>query len=287
MPDPRVKAFIKSSFHVWRTSFLISISLAVIILATIFVLSDLSSEPRGFTECSTDYINHVLNLIPPVQLGVVSWQIGDYAQYQYTSKLIESRPRLEQYFGTEGAEARLSSRDVKFHIIAELPITEQKSYWMLATGLDFFKAVPNDIYRLVSPAELRITPETPRFDFVRNYVPLPFKSCQQASLGKLIKLDDVELQTPAGRFKCVHYRVEFGADDEPVEIWANPKILPLGIVRINTPRENLELISYGRDTEFNIPEIISPLIQGISKLGDGCTSCHGSDNCHEIISPPR
>lgn len=285
----RVKTLIRQSLQGWEKSLLISACLAAVILAGIFVLMQTSYKGVGNGENLTADMGYTLNLIAPAQLGVAQWQIGDYAVYHYRLKRVTSASVLKQSFASEATKARLASRDVKFHIIGELSTSGQRRYWMRKTGFAFFRAIPKDIYRLVSLDDLRITPETPRFHFVRNYVPSRFNAYQQTSTPRatLVKLAEVALETPAGRFECIQYRVEVGGKSTPIDIWANPNILPLGLVRVSTPNEVLELAAYGRDMDFNIPELIHPVIEGISTLEQGCTSCHGYDNCHKLISPPR
>lgn len=285
----KVKFLIRQSLQGWRRSFLISVCLALVILVGIFFLGRASYEDVEVGECPTDDLAYTLNLISPAQLGVAQWQIGEYAVYRYRRKLGTPALVLERYFSPDATKARLASRDVRFDIIGELSKSGRKRYWMRVTGLVFFRAIPADIYRLVFTDNLRITSETPRYDFARGYVPLRFSLCHQTStpLATLVKLDEVSLETPAGSFDCIRYRAEFGSVAPPIEIWANPYILPLGIVRASTPYEVLELAAYGRDMDFNIPELIHPVIEGISTLEQGCTSCHGYDNCHKLISPPR
>ena len=287
----KVKHYIPQGFlQGWGNSLLISTCLAGVIFAAIFVFDDVFyNEKYGLEECLTNKLVYSLNLISPAQLGVVQWQIGDYATYQYSPSLATPQAVLGYYFGADDTKASRASREVKFHIIDELHTSGKKRYWMKITGLDFYRTVPKEIYRLASHTDLRITPETPRFDFATNYVPTPDDYCNQASmdLAKLTKLDEVTIETPAGRLGCIHYSVDFGADVPQIEIWVNPKILPTGIVRISTPTEVVELTSYGKNTDIRIPELMQPVIEGITTLEQGCTSCHGYDNCHEFISPPR
>ena len=292
MPTNSKLRVFRQSLHGWQVSLLISVCLAVLILASIFtlnsVLREASYEEVGNAECPTDEIVYTLNLISPSQLGVTQWQMGEYAVYQYRPKFSSLTSMLDQLFGTEGTKAHLSTRDIKLHIVGELSASGGKQYWMKATGLAFFRSMPRDIYRLVSHLDLRLTPETPRFDIVKNYVPLRFIHCDQTStpLATLIKLEEGEIETPVGRLNCTKYRVEFGPYSPPIEIWANPKILPLGIVQIITPNEVLDITSYGKDVDVSIPEQFRPVFEGISTLKQGCTSCHGYDNCHEFIFPP-
>lgn len=290
--NSRFYSIIRDSLQGWQISLLMSICLSLAILVSIFLIKSVLNEPSYEAigrECSMDEIAYTLNLIAPSQLGITQWQVGRYANYRYNPKFTTLTSMLDQFFGSESTKARLASRDVKFHIVAELATSGGSQYWMKATGLAFFRSLPRDIYRLASHADLRITPDTPRYDIVKNYVPLRFFDCDQTStpLATLVKLGEEEIETPVGRFHCIRYRVEFGTDIPPIEIWANPKVLPLGIVRISTPSEVLNLTSYGQDVEAYIPEQFQTVITGISTLNRGCTSCHAYDNCHEFISPPQ
>lgn len=278
----RVKSFIRESLQGWELSLLISVCLAGVILVSIFVFRKVSDKE---SDLPTNML-HVLNLVPPTQLGVAQWQIGDYATYQYSRHSEMPASALEQDI-PDFLKERLVPREVKFHIIGELTTSGQRRYWMRVTGFSFYRTIPRDIYRLVSHADLRITPETPRFNFLRNYVPQRVGGSQQTSMpmATLVKLEEVTLETPEGLFECIHYGIEVGGKSTPIEIWVNPQISPRGIVRVKTPNEVLELTAYGKDTDFDIPELFRPVIEGISTLKVGCNSCHGSP-CHKLISPP-
>ena len=278
----KLKCLIRQGFEGWKLSLMISICLASVILVGIFVFYQVVK-----TEGSIDGdMLHTLNLISSTQLGVAEWQIGDYATYQY-----QRQPRVYAKAMKQDIpgflKARLVPRKVKFHIIGELNTSEQKRYWMRAVGFSFYRDIPVDIYRLVSHADLRITPETPQFNFVRNYVPTLFDTYQQTStpMATLVKLNEVSLETPVGILECIHYRVEVAGKPVLIEIWVNPKISPRGIVRVSTPKEVLELTAYGKDPDVDIPKLIQPVIEGISTLNRGCSSCHGTP-CHIFISPP-
>ncbi len=283
----RFKNLIRQSVQGYEVSLLIAVCLSAVILVSLSVLRYISDKDGGTRACPADDIIHTLNLIPSTQLGIAEWQIGDYATYRYSPMLKTPLSAITRYFAPPAIKVRLSPRNVKFHIIGELNKSGERRYWMRKSGFEFFREIPNAIYRLVMPNDLRITPESPRFNFVRNYVPEHSLDCHQMStpLATLVKQDEVTLELSAGRFDCIHYRVEFGQNSIPIEIWASPQISPLGIVRVSTPSEVLELTSYGQDRDINIPKLIQPVIDGISTLERGCSSCHGSP-CHEFIDPP-
>ncbi|MDD9974356.1 MAG: hypothetical protein OXU27_10135 [Candidatus Poribacteria bacterium] len=282
----KLRHFIRHTLQGWELSLIISVCLAGVILTGIFVFKKVPGEKIRAGKSLPGDMLQTLNLVSSTQLGVPKWQIGDYTAYQYRRPPEVLASVLKQNL-PDFPKVRLAPREVKFHIIGELSSSGQKRYWMRVTGLSFYRDIPRDIYRLVSHTDLRVTPETPQFNFVRNYIPTRFETYQQTftPMATLVKIGEVELETPAGRFECIHYRVEVGGKPTLIEIWVNPKISPRGIVRISTPKEILELTSYGQDTDINIPELIQPVIEGISTLKKGCNSCHGSP-CHEFISPP-
>lgn len=278
----KLKYFIGMSFAGWEASVLISICLTGVILLGVFIYDRVNKTEESL---EGDML-HTLNLISSTQLGVADWQIGNYATYQYRRQPEMYTAAMKQNI-PDFLKTRLAPRKVKFHIIGELSTDGQKRYWMRATGLSFYRNIPMDIYRLVSHADLRVTPETPQYNFVKNYVPVLFDTYQQTStpMATLVKLNEVDLETPVGMLKCIHYRIEIAGKPVPIEIWVNPKISPRGIVRVSTPKEILELRNYGKDTDIDIPEPIQPVIEGISTLKRGCSSCHGTP-CHKFISPP-
>lgn len=280
---------IQQSLHGWGKSLIISVGIAAAVLAGLYYMEESSYEEFGLGECPTDDIAYNLNLIAPAELGVEKWEVGDYAKYRYRRKLVTLTSVAEQYFSPSDMRSRAATRNVKYHIVGELSKSGKKRHWIKTTGLEFIRTIPRDTYQLVSPVDMRITSENPRYDYVKDYVPSQFNLCHQDStaLATLKKLGKVTLETSVGGLECTHYRVEFGPGSDPIEIWTNPKVLPSGIVKVSTPNEVLELVSYGRDMEFEIPKFIEPVIAGISTLGEGCTSCHGYDNCHESIYPPR
>lgn len=263
--------FIQQSFRDLGQIFFISISLAAVILFVIVLLR----QPGAKIEvCDSENFIYNLNLIAPSQLGVSSWQIGDYARYRHQKDQTSDTDKFD--------------REVGFHIISELNRSGSQGYWMRKTGFSYYKSVPEDFYRYVMVNDLRITPKNSRYELLENYVPFIFDYCNQTDvpLAKLINLGKAEIQTQAGTFECIHYRAELRAG-KSIEIWGSALVPPLGIVRLHSETDTLELVSYGNDTEITIPKSIQPVIEGISTLEHGCTSCHPPGNCHESIFPPK
>ena len=271
----------------WGISILISFCLALTVLFFVSESQNSQMEASQIPLDSGDF-RYSLNLITPKKLGVDRWQVGDYAQYRYR-KLKPQRFLMP--VSTAEAEPRsdASAKSVTFHVIDELKTATAHDYWLRVSGMVSYRDIPCDIYQLGLPNDMRLTEKNRRYELIQNYVPSKIFHYNQGSmpLAKLVKLGEAEIETEAGLFECTHYRVELEQNLPMLELWANPEIRPLGIVRIQSQNEVLELTSFGQKTEIEIPEIMQPIIQGISKINHGCTSCHGYDNCHESIFPPK
>lgn len=276
MYQNRFLSFIKHSFQGSAWILLISVSLAGVILLVVSLLRESGGEVRR-SGCASEGFIHSLNLIAPLQLGINQWGIGDFARYRHSEK---QSPIPNEF-----------DREIGFHIIGELEKSGSHRYWLKKSGLRFHQkeTIPMDLYHWVTVHDLRMTSENLNYEDPLNYFPSRFTSCDQTRtpLAKLIELGKADIQTEAGTFECVHYRAELKWDDTSLEIWASPAVRPLGIVRAESETEVLELIAFGQQTEITIPKLIKPIIEGISTLKDGCTSCHGYDNCHEMFFPPK
>ena len=283
----KLTQFVRRNLKTWGIRFLISCFSAFVILLSIVPVKNPELEGVALAP-DTNGFKYSLNLISPAALGVDHWQIGDYTQYRYHSRIPQIPLSILSSADTDGI-SDFSTQTVAFHIIDELEDADSHRYWLKITGMFFFREFPGDIYQLVTPNDMRMTSKNRRYEFLKDYVPSRVKHHDQSTtpLAKLVELGQDEVETQAGRFECVHYRAELGPNLPVLEIWANPKVRPLGIVRVQSQDEVLELTSFGQEKEVRIPKLIQPVIQGISVLGYGCTSCHGEDNCHESIFPPK
>lgn len=287
MNQKKLIGFGRRHLKSWGISFLVSFCFLFIFLIGVIPRERSHiEEAESLLDSDTfryilDPATSALNLIVPEKLGVGHWEIGDYAEYQYHR--YQSQPPSFPLSATD------ADKTVAFHIIGELETPAFQHYWMKITGLLFFRQIPGDIYQLVRPNDMRMTPENRAYKFFRNYVPSKegFHDPNSLPRVKLVKLGRADIKTEAGRFECIHYRVELGPDFPTHEIWANAEVRPLGIVRMQSENEVLELTAFGEKSDFTVPKLFQPVFEGISKLDDGCTSCHGSDNCHESIFPPK
>ena len=129
--------FGRRNLKTWGISLLISSFLAFVILLAIVPAKN--PEPGRFALApDTNKFQYSLNLIPPVQLGIDSWQIGDYAQYQYHSRLPRIPSSIVSPADTDET-SDLSTETVAFHIIGELENPDSHRYWLKTTGMFFFE----------------------------------------------------------------------------------------------------------------------------------------------------
>ena len=274
MHQNRILYFIQRSFRDLKGTFLVSTCLAAVILLVLVLLREQETQ---IVDCTQESIAYELNLIAPAQLGINEWNIGDYAHYRHRRKESPTSKNL------------LFDREVGFQIIGKLNTSDSHGYWMKKTGFFYFRSIPEEVYCYLTLNDMRITQQNRIYKFTQNYFPFRLKFCDQSAtpLAKLTELSEETIETEAGIFQCTHYQVELGSNRNYMEIWASSSLPPLGIVRAQSQTDILELKSFGREREVVIPEMMQPVIAGVSALDYGCNSCHGYDNCHEMFSPPK
>ncbi|MCG8462488.1 MAG: hypothetical protein MI919_39895, partial [Holophagales bacterium] len=106
-----------------------------------------------------------------------------------------------------------------------------------------------------------------------------------AEPAELVALGKETVETVAGTWLTDRYRTDLGS--ARLDIWAHPKAGPLGIVRLRSAGELLELEETGTQQIFRVPAMLMPLLDGRSTLAHFCDSCHEPGNPHRILDPPR
>ncbi|MDE0322448.1 MAG: hypothetical protein OXN27_00870 [Candidatus Poribacteria bacterium] len=261
-----------------KWSSIISLSLSLVIsisiLSVIIVNRRETTTPPSLLTGPKGKLEYDLNLVASAQLGIQQWQIGDYARYRKTDLVSREVPSAPVF--------------VDFHVIGELEESDVHRHWIKITGFRSFRHIPTASYRLVTVSDLRITPLNRTYNFTRNYVPQLVRTNQSYTpQAKLMEIGPESIQTEAGTFECILYHAVLSDDETILKVWASSKVRPLGIVRVASETEMMELVSFGEKTDITIPTLIEPVIQGISKLEGSCTSCHESESCHERIFPPK
>ena len=207
---------------------MISISILSVIIVNRLETTTPLSPPTG----PTGKLEYDLNLVAPVQLGIQQWQIGDYSRYRKTD-LVEGDTSSPPVF-------------VDFHIVGELEESDAHRHWMKITGFRFFRHIPTAFYRLVTVSDLRMTPPNRTYNFTRNYVPQLEKANQTSPQAKLIEIGPESIKTESGTFECILFHAVLFDEETILKIWTTSRVPPLGIVRVASENEIMELVSFGQ-----------------------------------------
>lgn len=217
-----------------------------------------------------------LNAIRPADFGITNWAVGQFAEYQAYERFVHSGKSVSP------------PKAVSFQVIDSLTEKGATRFWLKVMGLAQDRGIPKDVFRLAEPADLRITPENRYYDFIRNYIPVNETTRNRPTVEppRFARLRSEVIQTQAGKIECDYYiTVDSGVFQ--LEVWVNRNVAPLGVVKVQTPGESMELVRYGTNANLDIPETIRPVLRGVSKLEYGCTSCHEMSSCHALITPPK
>lgn len=206
-------------------------------------------------------------LISPKQLGIEAWKTGAYAAYELKTNTYE--------------------KNIAFHLT--VPDTKNHNIqWLKTEGLISFNGVNVDIWKSLNVKSLRPGSETAEFFFAQHAI--PFRVGVRSVWPYPVSLEHVgeeNVETPIGTFKCQHYFAQLQSPDgnhKPLlELWTNPSVLPLGIVRARWQDEVLELVETQPPTPIEIPEMLAKMMNSHTlknaETDDGqlvsvCTQCH-------------
>ena len=260
-----------------KWSSIISLCLSLVIstsILSVIIFRDRGTHPSPSPPPDpTGWFDYDLNVVAPARLGIEQWKIGDYARYRKITLVGDDAPSAPAF--------------VDFHIIGELEESDAHRHWMKITGFRFFRHIPTETYRLVTASDLRMTPLNRTYNLTSGYVPQLEITGQPSPQAKLIEIGPESIQTEAGTFECILYHAVLSDEKTVLKVWATSKVRPLGIVRVTSENETMELVSFGEKTDITIPTLLEPVIQGISRLESSCTSCHEVESCHERIFPPK
>lgn len=205
--------------------------------------------------------------IAPEQLGVDTWNIGDYSRYRL--------------------ETNTYSSDISFHVAAAVDKVSHKK-WLRTSGIMDMNETDVEVWRLLNAESIR--PGSGAEMLFANGA-IPFHIQQRDAETYPVYLEHIgeeDVKTTIGTFRCQHYFARLGSPDghyEPLlELWANASVAPLGIVRARWQDEVLELVEMQVGYTFNIPEILTQMmsIQDTknteTKVTDSKSDC---SNCHE------
>ena len=187
------------------------------------------------------------HFISPAQLGIHTWNVGDFAVYQL---------KTNSY-----------SKQLTFHVAAQPETPFPNAFWLRVEGLIHSNAANVDLWRLLSVKSLLPEKESANVFFANNAIPFLQQYKPFPAYRVLLELaGEVNLKTAGGTFECHHYFAHLQAPDGStvplLELWANSSVLPLGIVRARWRDEVLELIHTQTQFQYDIPEMLSETIKG-------------------------
>ncbi|QDU66956.1 hypothetical protein [Engelhardtia mirabilis] len=247
-----------------------------------------TERPRGLFD-----LEDLIYMVRPAELGIGSWEPGQFADYRLLERGDEKQPGEERYLRDVRAEV-LREADPADAYTAQFGMAFRPMHWLRIAGLHAFRGRLEETYRLANPRDLRITEATPAVSYQDGYIPfVSTEGPQEITSGyELREGQQVELQVGDGSLPCRTFEVfllDAGSEsgDELVgKLWFSADVAPLGIVRLQTQREAVELIACGKGGEAAFAADMAPLIEGASTFTGFCHACHG-ETFHERIYPPH
>ena len=196
--------------------------------------------------------------INPEQVQVENWQVGDSAVYHL--------------------KTNKESRQISFHVAAQ-DSRGGNRFWLRTNGLIRFNEMDVELWRLLDEATLRLGSELRGFSFFINAIPFPFPPFKTLPNRVILeKLGDEVIETHVGNLISDHYFVFVRSPDgklEPLlELWANPSVSPIGLVRARWRDASVDLVEVKRKTMQKIPPILLEAFDRDTPLEGSCTRCH-------------
>ena len=196
--------------------------------------------------------------IAPEQVKVEDWQVGDSSVYQL--------------------KTNTESRQISFHVAAR-DVKRGNQFWLKTNGFLQFNDVEIEFWRLLDKTNLRLGSETRGFFFFHNGIPLPVPPVKFLPNPVVLeKLGDEVIETAIGALKCEHVLAYIRSPDgEPaplLELWTNPAIRPLGLVRARWRDAFLDLVEINTNNVSEIPSILLSEFDRDTPLDGSCARCH-------------
>ena len=241
------------------------ITLIIIFMTTIFTVKaflDFQKRWKATERFQKSIINTPIFLkhllIPPKQLGVDMWHPGDYAAYQF--KTNEESDQFSFYVASRGG-------------------TDDSRHWLRTQGLTRFNDRKIELWRLLSETSLLPGDETDGFFFTGDSFLIPVHSVAFPSYSVILEDMGTEIvKTLVGDFECQHYfagiRSPIGKFIPILEVWANPSVRPLGIVKLRWRDETLDLVDLKAPLSVETPIVNSKILNPHVIRDQGCAGCH-------------
>lgn len=197
-------------------------------------------------------------LISPEQVNVKNWQVGDTSVYY-----------MQTNTGSEQLTFQVAAQDTG----------GSDRFWLKINDSFQFNGVDIEFWRLLDETSLRPGSELRGFYFARDAIPVPFPPLRFPPVSVVLeKQSDEVIITPMGLIKCEHIfayvRSPDGEREPLLELWANPTVRPLGIVRARWQDASLELVQANTNTVPEIPEVLLAEFNRNTPMVSACTGCH-------------
>ena len=201
-----------------------------------------------------------LLLIAPEQVKVKNWEVGNSSAYHLRTN-------------TE-------SKQLTFQVVAQ-DASGSDRFWLRTTGISKFKGVDIEFWRLLDKTNLRIGSELRGFYFSLDAIPFPFPLRKFLPVPVFLeKQGDEVIITPIGAINCEHIfayvRSPDGAREPLLELWTNPAVRPLGIVRARWRDAFLNLVESDTKAVLEIPPVLLAEFDRNTPLERSCTRCHAA-----------
>lgn len=200
--------------------------------------------------------------IEPYQIGVKEWHEGDYALYK-----LKSNANTDEVL-------------ISFQVVSSVEDRSgKKLYWIRSTGL---KPSGIEYWRLVNQRSFQRKDEVKSFDYVEGSIPVPnlprgFPALSHKTV--LNKIGDEVIETDVGAIHCSRYLASLAAakgESEPLlELWVNPEVRPLGIVRARWQDTYLEIVERELPSSWDLPKVLNTQLEKKNTTSDNrCVQCH-------------
>ena len=230
---------------------------------TLLIFRDFRRQWRASETFQQVIVNASLStrhlFIAPKQVKVEDWQVGDSSVYQL--------------------KTNTESRQISFHVAARAA-KKDNQFWLKTDGFIQFNDIEIEFWRLLDQTNLRPGSETRGFFFFRNGIPLPTPPVKfPPNPVVLEKLGDEVVETPIGALKCEHVLAYIHSPDGELapllELWINPEIRPLGLVREpDGGMSFLILVETNTNNVSKIPSILLSELDRNTPLDGSCSRCH-------------
>lgn len=245
-----------------KVRILYGIAACIIFIIAVLIFLDFWKQWKAALTFQGRVVNSSLNvrhlLIAPEQVKVKNWQVGDSAVYRLRTN-------------TE-------NKQVSFHVAAQ-DSNSSNRFWLKTTGLSQFNGVDIEFWRLLESTNLRPGGETRGFHYCRDAIPFPLRLLKFPSYPIVLeKLENQALVTPIGRIECEHAFAYIRSPDgelEPLlELWTNPSVRPLGIVRARWQEGSLDLVQTDANRVQEMPPVLLAEFDRNTPTDGSCTRCH-------------